>query len=265
VITVEEGLGRLRSDNGSPNNVGLYLGRALPLLVAYGLMGRERLRRRAYLAALLVIIPALLLSFSRGAFFLGIPAALATVLLLWGGRRVLVPLGALAAVGIAGLAALLRLPALAERFSLGGATTFFRINLWQSTIAMIRDHLLLGVGPDNFLYQYRGHYIRPEAWQEPSLSHPHNLILDFWSRLGVLGLAVGVWLQLGFWRTALIAWRGLRDPNRRALAAGLMGSVAAMLAHGLVDNSLFLVDLAYVFMLSLGAIQWLAGEIGEGA
>lgn len=260
VITAEEGLGRLRSVYGSPNNVGLYLGRALPLLVAYGLMGRERIRHRAYLAALFVIVPALLLSFSRGAFFLGIPAALATVLLLWGGRRALAPLGALAALGVIGLAALLRLPALAGRFSLGSATTFFRLNLWRSTVEMIRDHPILGVGPDNFLYQYRGHYIRPEAWQEPSLSHPHNLVLDFWSRLGVLGLAVGVWLQVGFWRTALAAWRELRDPNSRALAAGVMGTMAAMLAHGLVDNSLFLVDLAYVFMLSLGVMQWLAGE-----
>ncbi len=263
VITAEEGLERLRSVYGSPNNVGLYLGRALPILVAVGLMGRERARRRAYGVALLIVLAALVLSLSRGALFLGVPAGLATVLLLWGGRRMLLPLGGAAGVIAVGLVGLLRLPGLAGRFNLGSATTFFRLNLWQSTIAMIRDHPLLGVGPDNFLYQYRGHYIRPEAWQEPSLSHPHNIVLDFWSRLGLLGLAVGLWLQVGFWRSALAAWRGLSDPDSRALAAGLMGSVAAMLAHGLVDNSLFLVDLAYVYMLSLGAVQWLAGEAGE--
>lgn len=265
IITAEEGLVRLRSVYGSPNNVGLYLGRALPILVAVGLMGRERARRQAYGVALLIVLSALVLSFSRGALFLGIPAGLATVLLFWGGRRMLLPLGGVAGIIAVGLLGLLRLPGLAERFNLGSATTFFRLNLWRSTLAMIRDHPLLGVGPDNFLYQYRGHYIRPEAWQEPSLSHPHNIVLDFWSRLGLLGLAVGLGLQVGFWRTALRAWKGLNDPDSRALAAGLMGSVAAMLAHGLVDNSLFLVDLAYVFMLSLGAVQWLAGESGKSA
>lgn len=263
IITAEEGLVRLRSVYGSPNNVGLYLGRALPILVAIGLMGRERARRRAYGVALLIVLAALVLSLSRGALFLGVPAGLATVLLLWGGRRILLPLTGVVGIIAVGLLGLLRLPGLTERFNLGSATTFFRLNLWQSTIAMIRDHPLLGVGPDNFLYQYRGHYIRPEAWQEPSLSHPHNIVLDFWSRLGLLGLAVGFWLQVGFWQTALQAWKGLSDADSRALAAGLMGSVAAMLAHGLVDNALFLVDLAYVFMLSLGAMQWLAGESGE--
>jgi len=263
LITAEAGLERLRSVYGSPNNVGLYLGRALPILVAVGLMGRERARRGAYGVALVIVLAALVLSFSRGALFLGVPAGLVTVLLLWGGRRMLLPLGGAVVALVVGLLGLLRLPGLAERFSLGSATTFFRLNLWRSTLAMIRDHPLLGVGPDNFLYQYHGHYIRPEAWQEPSLSHPHNIVLDFWSRLGLLGLAVGLWLQVGFWRTGLRAWKGLSDPDGRALAAGLMGSVAAMLAHGLVDNSLFLVDLAYVFMLSLGAIQWLAGMVRE--
>lgn len=265
IITAEEGLVRLRSVYGSPNNVGLYLGRAFPILVAVGLMGRGQTRRGAYGVALVIVLAALVLSFSRGALFLGVPAGLATVLLLWGGRRMLLALAGVVGIVAVGLLGLLRLPGLAERFNLGSATTFFRLNLWRSTIAMIRDHPLLGVGPDNFLYQYRGHYIRPEAWQEPSLSHPHNIVLDFWSRLGLLGLAVGFWLQVGFWRSALAAWRGLSDPDNRALAAGLMGSVAAMLAHGLVDNSLFLVDLAYVFMLSLGAVQWLTGESGESA
>ena len=28
----------------------------------------------------------------------------------------------------------------------------------------------------DFLYAYRGRYLLPEAWQEPSLSHPHNVV-----------------------------------------------------------------------------------------
>ncbi|MER3459597.1 MAG: hypothetical protein C4309_14130, partial [Chloroflexota bacterium] len=74
LITAEEGLERLRSVYGSPNNVGLYLGRALPILVAVGLMGRERARRGAYGVALAIVLAALVLSFSRGALFLGVPA-----------------------------------------------------------------------------------------------------------------------------------------------------------------------------------------------
>ena len=39
------------------------------------------------------------------------------------------------------------------------------------------------VGLDNFLYAYRGRYILDAAWQEPNLNHPHNIVLDFATRL----------------------------------------------------------------------------------
>jgi O-antigen ligase len=122
---------------------------------------------------------------------------------------------------------------------------------------MIGDHPWLGVGLDNFLYAYRGRYIRPAAWQEPNLSHPHNILLDYWSRLGILGLAAGLWIQATFWRLAL-PLRRLADLNERALALGLMASMVDFLAHGLVDNSFFLVDLAFAFCLTLALVVHLA-------
>jgi O-antigen ligase len=124
---------------------------------------------------------------------------------------------------------------------------------------MIRDHPLLGVGLDNFLYAYRGRYILPTAWQEPDLSHPHNFLLDHMARLGVLGAVAGIWIQAAFWRMTL-PLRKLRDPDGRALALGLMGSVADMLAHGLVDHSFFLIDLAFAFFLILALAQALSSK-----
>ena len=49
-------------------------------------------------------------------------------------------------------------------------------------------------------------------------------------------------------------------PRRRAelvrwLALGLLGSMAVFLSHGLVDNSYFLVDLAFAFFLTAGLVQ----------
>jgi hypothetical protein len=47
------------------------------------------------------------------------------------------------------------------------------------------------------------------------------------------------------------------------VAAGLGGALAAMLAHGLVDHSFFLVDLAFVFYLILGVAVWLESQQTE--
>jgi O-antigen ligase len=253
LITAEEGARRLRAVYGSPNNAALFLGRVLPVLVAVALVGRGK-RRGWYALAAGPVALAILLTFSKGALLLGVPAALAVFLLLWHGRRAWGWLVGLAVVGAAGFLALLRLPQIGARLGLGSDTSFFRLSLWKSALLMIRDHPLWGVGLDNFLYAYRGRYMLPEAWAEPSLSHAHDIVLDYATRLGLVGLAAATWMQIGFWARAL-PLRKLDDPMSRALAIGLMASMVDFLAHGLVDASFFVVDLAYVFFVTLALAQ----------
>jgi O-antigen ligase len=227
----------------------------------------DRARRWWHAAAAVVLAVATLLTFSKGALLRGVPAGLAVVGVGWLGRRGWLLLAAMAAAGLAALPVLARLPRFASLLDFSEGTSFFRVRLWVSAWRMFLDYPLLGVGPDNFLYLYRSRYILPEAWQEPNLSHPHNLPLDFLSRFGLLGLGTGLWLLLGFWHTALGVYRRLAPSGGRrpeaerrsllALVVGQMGLVAAMLAHGLVDHGLFLVDLSYTFFLALGVVQHL--------
>ncbi|MBN2001972.1 MAG: O-antigen ligase family protein [Anaerolineae bacterium] len=304
VITAEGGALRLHSLYGSPNNVGLYLGRLFPLLIAVALWSGKRLsppvtgarrmpgwlrwiadlqipaflkdmvhspRRFLYALALLPVVAALLLSLSRGAIVLGIPAALLTLGVLAGPkwRRVTAVVFVL---GVLALIPLLRTPRFAGMFDLSSGTSGFRVSLWYSATGMVRDHPLLGVGPDNFLYDYRTRYVLPTAWEEFNLSHPHNVVMDFASRLGLPGLVVFIWLQVIFWRRVFPLYRperesaaafGLttsaRSNELRALALGVMASMADFLGHGLVDASYFVIDLAFVFFLSLAIVDWVRG------
>jgi len=248
---------------GSPNNLALALGRAWPILLALAaLPGAAMWRRALYAVGLIVTSLALYLTFSKGALLLGLPAGLLVMLLFYAARQRR-PNWAKLGAALAGAISLLGLAliplARTERFRAvfdfeSGSTAFFRLKLWQASLQMLRDHWLLGVGPDNFLYQYRTRYILPEAWQEPDLNHPHNWLLDFGVRLGVGGLFIFGWLQLAYWQTAWRLCRRLASP----LLLGLMGSMAVLLAHGLVDNSYFLVDLALAFFLNAGLVQSLA-------
>jgi O-antigen ligase len=262
VIRAEGGFHRLRSVYGSPNSVGLYLGRALPVLVAVALFGASRNRRIIYGVAVVPVGLALLLSFSKGALLIGVPLSLLALGVLAGGRWLWASLGAVA-VGALAAIPLLRTPRFASLLDPSRGTLFFRLHLWRSSWTMFREHPLLGVGPDNFLYHYRGRYILPAAWEEPHLSQAHNVFLDYATRMGVAGLAVGAWLQVAFWRAAL-PLRRLADPDRRALALGLMGSMVSFLAHGLVDASYFLIDLAFAFFMTLGVVQWLSRSETHG-
>ena len=269
----ESGLPRIKSVFGSANNDALLLERVLPVMVAvFGwALGRgvwsgwKRftpiiLRPTLYGAAILPIGLALLLTQSRGALLLGLPAALFVVCWLLGGRwrgLALVGLGLIALVLIA-LFTGVALPYVehtrfANAFDLQRGTGFFRINLWSSAWRMWRDHFWLGVGPDNFLYAYRSFYILPVAWKEPNLSHPHNIVFEFATRLGWPGLLAGVGLVVGLVQAIQ---RGLKtDEALRPIYIGAAGMLAATLAHGLVDQSFFLIELAFPFMVLAGIVS----------
>jgi len=218
-------------------------------------------------AILAVMLIAVALTQSGGALLLGVPVAVIVVLLFWNWRR-----GAVAAgVAIAGLVALIPLsrfiPRLQGVLDLTRSSSLVRTQVWTSTINLLRERPMTGAGLDQFLYLYRSRYILPDALREPDLSHPHDVVLDYWVSLGILGLAVLVALQITFWRSALAAWRRWRsvDPLLAAVAIGAMGSMANFLAHGIVDNSYFVIDLAYVFCLTLALVAGLEKPFPENS
>ena len=178
---------------------------------------------------------ALLLTFSKGALFLGVPAGLVT---LWAGglfilpsqgrsRRPLLWLGGVAALFVAALLPFLPTERFQRLLDFSQGTGYLRLQLWRSAWQMALDHPWLGVGPDNFLYAYRSFYLLPQAWQEPNLNHPHNWPLDWWTRLGIPGLALALaWFaagMAGLWRRVQLC----RTPARQRAGALNLGLLAA--------------------------------------
>jgi O-antigen ligase len=245
--TSAEGVLRVQAWYPSANHLALMLGRAWPFLVAGALSDR----RWFWLPAGIVGL-ALVLTFSTGGW-LGALAATLVVFAAMGRQRLALRVG-IAAAGVllltSGLAIAGVLP---ERLNPLRQTGGFRVDLWQSSLEMVRDHPLLGVGLDNFAYVYQA-YLREGAAAEPNLSHPHNWVLHLWLELGLLGLVAFSWLQLRFWQNIRAA---LIRSDSRWLVAGAAGAMADLLVHGLIDNSYFLVDLAFVFWLCLALVAGL--------
>lgn len=272
VIQAEGGARRLASVYGSPNNVGLWLGRCIPFALAYvltaiqfttgGLETRPCNLRRIFAGiALTLMLITVILTQSAGAILFGVPAGLAGVILLHYGRRARLPLaGMLATGGVLVMILAQFSPRFAGLFLSDRGTNFIRLRVWESTLDIIRNHPLTGLGLDQFLYAYTGQYIRPDAIADKDLSHPHNFILDFWIRLGLTGMLLFFWIQVTFWRSAVRSYRQFRqrDSVYHALIIATMGSMAALLAHGLIDNSVFVKDLAYVFVFLIAIIRTIA-------
>lgn len=240
--TPAEGVLRAQAWYPSANHLALMLGRAWPFLIA----GALAKWRWLWLPAALVGL-ALILTFSTGGW-LGALAGGLVVLLALRRRRLATRLGGVAAVALVLVSTLAILGILPERLNPLRQTGGFRLDLWISSLEMVRDHPWLGVGLDNFAYLYQQVYLREGAAAEPNLSHPHNWVLHVWLELGLLGLISFGWLLWRFWRQAR---KTLTASGARWVVAGACGSMADLLVHGFIDNSYFLVDLAFLFWLTL--------------
>jgi O-antigen ligase len=98
----------------------------------------------------------------------------------------------------------------------------------RAAIEMAVDHPVLGIGLDQFLTQYLGHYKPPQATQD--LDSAHTMWPEVAAELGFPALA----MVLLIYAAALLAsWRVYRAPPdefMRLLATALLAAQAAWLA-----------------------------------
>jgi len=262
-VIAEPGLWRVTSVYGSPNNLGLYLGRVWPLAAAMFLnaLGQKSIGRYArwgriccFAAATALCLTGLVVSFSRGAWLGGAAALIVLVSPSVGWHR-----GQRRALGAVALGATLTLIiglAFSLRGGLDSANSMMRLSFWREALILIQQHPL-GIGLDQFFYYHNPVYGRsqlslPElASVDTTAAHPHNLILDTWLRVGPLGSMAFAWLILRFVQQAGAPGDTAQDGYATWRARGALAAMAAALIHGLVDNFYFVPDLAFAFWLLL--------------
>lgn len=204
---------------------------------------------------LVVAVGATLLSFSRGGF-LALGAVLLGLALADRRRAWLAPAVIVAA------AIFSRIPAVAHRLSHEFSTQdpnntlHQRLVLWQTTLRMLRDHPIFGAGLSGFkagIAPYHGGPLTED------LVYPHNILLNFWSEVGLLGVAAFAWIFGLAVVSAVRAWRRLPEPWA-AIGLGVLLALVAILAHGLVDVPYWKNDLSVEFWallaLPVAGLRW---------
>jgi O-antigen ligase len=228
---------RVASTLSHPNEAAMLLEMSLPLQVAWLWTASPRWRLTLSAAALSTLL-AIVLTFSRAgivaaAMSLGLMAALAVAR---HEQRRLVPLGMAAlVVPVALMWASLADPGLDRRLTAGidesSTVQPARTEFWAVAFDMLRDHPLLGVGPDNFRWQFAGYSGVPA---DNLGIHAHNQYLETLADTGILGLIGFVWLLAALLRLATERVRTATSdwPWRAALFA----SLTAWLLHALLDD-----------------------------
>ena len=185
---------------------------------------RDRLWAALVVPALAVVIP---LTFSRNAE-VGACAAVALLLLLKD-KRLLALLPVVAALFF--VVAPARVTNRVESiFNLKDPTNHDRLVMLKEGVHMVKDHPVLGIGPNMVLPLY-AQYREPDADNAVN-PHLHNVPLQIAAERGLPALAVWLWF-VGALTLALT--RMWRDKSQRLLAATGLAAVVGMLAAGMFE------------------------------
>lgn len=235
---------RVTSVFGFPNAVGLYLG---PIIILCFTLFYDFTKTKKYWAALFFAVvfltSAVAIAFSQTeAAWIAVAAALFIFAVF---RRELRPLAIILAIMV--LLAIAFTPGLqetaVEKLTLQDWSGHVRRVTWAESWNMLAANPLLGAGLSGYpLAMIEFH----EASYLEIFQYPHNLILNFWSEMGILGTIAWLWL-VG--RSLWICFRAEQESN---IALGLAVIFIAILIHGLVDVPYFKNDLAMMFWIFIG-------------
>jgi O-antigen ligase len=112
---------------------------------------------------------------------------------------------------------------------------------------MLAHHPIFGSGLAGFasaINPYRNGYAEQQIY-------PHNILLNFWSETGILGVVAFAWLMIQTFVSTLKGWLH-GSPAWRPYQLGVLLFLVAVLAHGLVDVPFFKNDLSLQFWAFLG-------------
>lgn len=153
-----------------------------------------------------------------------------------------------------------------EPYPASGAVSFMRLNTWGQSLQGILAHPLLGLGLGSLKLTLA--------------RYSHNLFLQIWAEMGILGLAAWLWIIYESFRVGM---RKLKNPgsseniavffthtmsslryffdtqqlkNTPVFLISLLASSAVFLSHNILNFSFFLPEVALIWWLIAGIIVY---------
>ena len=119
-----------------------------------------------------------------------------------------------------------------------------RIEIYKYSTELLKNHPIGGIGLGGFhdsidLISKNNESF--QVWAMPYALHPHNLLLALWLNLGILGLAVFIWILVQTLKELFF-----NDSNSKAY---FIAAIFAIMIQGLFDTTYFKNDLSAIFWL----------------
>jgi len=241
----------------NPNPLGGFFAMAVPLAVSAALASAHRWHRVLWGMAVLLLLLALLPTYSKGAA-VSLLVAMAVYLVLMARasanprrnlRMILLAFGITVVLALGAVAAS---SSLRDRLSgmLGSrsASNMFRILTWKGTLEMAADHPWLGIGPGAFKHAF------PKYAITGYVEAAHENYLQILAEQGVFGAGAFLWLVGAVLFTGGRALARAPDAAGRLLAIGALCSIIVLLVHSLFDYDWYIGAINLYFWLLAGLL-----------
>ncbi len=248
------GLLRATASFKDPNTYGIYLSAIAPLLFGLALYYFKGSKRIAGIFLSLPVLIAIVLPYSRptllavyaALFFLGIV----------GKSKVLI-----ISLIIFALVSPFMLPKSVKEFARAvdyNPVRFMcnddRIAVYQHSLNMIKDHPIIGLGANTYMKNYKKYKNNPEYRNVVTSDYlyAHNNFLHIAAEIGLVGLAIFIWLLYELFRQCRRIFKGLDNHFLKVVSLSLTGCLIAFLVNGLTESSLYSSRVASIFWFIAG-------------
>ncbi|SCM83615.1 conserved membrane hypothetical protein [uncultured Sporomusa sp.] len=228
---------------------GSFMEVVLPLLAVFFIAQPNYKKKILYFFLGLVCLAALILTQARGPW-LGAGIALFVVLIAMRNKLYVNKKSITASIVLIAIVLVMASPLYLNRVKtitdLNWASNYHRVLIWESTIHMIQDYPLTGVGLGQFRKIYNAQYISPLS-QEPFHLHAHNSYLMYAAENGLINLLAFIYLLFSIGKS-LFEKQKLRDP----IGIAVLAVFVALLTNSMVDSFFWATHLAKILWLFIG-------------
>lgn len=231
----------------SPNELGSYMALASPMMFGLFLYEADRRRKLFYLFGLFVCLIALLLTYTRGAWFALLIAVFLMAILFE--RRLLIVLVILAAIGFF-------LPPIHHRVADLFSPVYWikssqagRVYRWILAYDKMSTNPLFGVG--------LGHFGGAVASQYSNGLYSDNYYAKTLGETGLVGLVLFIGMHLALFREIFVKTVRKAEGRVRFAVVGCMTGLLAMLIHNTMENVFeFAANVLTYFLLATLLLVW---------
>lgn len=145
-----------------------------------------------------------------------------------------------------------------------------RFDLYKTALNMVKAHPFIGVGVNTYCLNYQKYKVsEASVLTDKGNWYAHNIFLQMAAEIGIVGLAVFIWMLLALFRSFFIFLKKTDDHFLEICALGIVSGLLAFLVNGLTETNLYYPKIAVLFWyqvglffgsIKLGGLSWVKSK-----